>query len=73
MSEVLRVKSKRARWLTFVNDRGSVVMAPGLRTHQLSLLFGMGRDWFERAMLLPKEPAVVADVRSTGTGLAVVP
>jgi hypothetical protein len=50
-------RSKRTRWLTFVNERGSVVMAPGVRTHQLSLLLGMGKDWYSSAMVLPEDVA----------------
>jgi len=44
------VHSSRTRWLAFLNDRGKLAYAPGVRTHQVALLLNMGRDWFARAM-----------------------
>jgi len=50
--------SNRTRWLTFIGRGGGVVMAPAVRTHQMTLLLGMGFEWYERAMKLPDTPRV---------------
>lgn len=63
-------ESKRTRWLWFVNRDGKPALAPGVRTHQLSLLFGMGLDWYKRAMAEHEAPRAVALGESFGASVA---
>jgi len=43
----------RTRWLVFVGPKGQPTAAPGVRTFQLALMLGMGREWYLNATALP--------------------